>query len=172
MMASVVEQSQTQTAPESVDGSRGLGLSEPLLLDPHRLNEDIRLAGRVAKNPRWKLPEAKCDDLVSRLFDITTKTAVSVVTRKGDEISVDGPADANAIAAARVIVQMMGQNQADELAASKSNINVNVGMGVNLAQYEERVAGRPYNEVCAEIRAQAAAVLRRIDGDRSDAEPA
>lgn len=42
---------------------------------------------------------------------------------------------------------------------------VNVGVGVSIQQqYEERVAGRDYDELCAEIAAEAAAVTKQLEG--------
>lgn len=116
------------------ESHRGQGLSEPLLLDPHRRAADLRLANRAVRE-RWKLPSNKCDSLVDRLFDIAETTSVRVRTLEGYE-SQDGPADVNAIAAARVIVQMMGQNQADELPVADNQVNVNIGFDVRAATRE------------------------------------
>lgn len=112
--------------------SRGLGLSEPTLLDPHRLHEDTRLVARAIKL-RWPIKDEKAAILIERLFDITEKTAVTVMTKEGPE-SLDGPADVNAISAARVIVQMMGQNQSDEHHADdQANPQPTSGISVNVA---------------------------------------
>ena len=148
--------------PEAI-AFRGLGLSAPLLLDRHRINEDLRLAARAVRN-RWNLPPTKCDNLVSRLFDITAKTEVTVITKNGEELSVGGPADVNAIAAARVLVVMMGQNQTDEIGVAGTTVNV----GVNLTQYEERVAGRPYAEVRAALAAEAAEMTRFLEAQDAE----
>lgn len=41
---------------------------------------------------------------------------------------------------------------------------VNIGVGASIQQqYEERVAGRDYDELCAEIAAEAAAVTKRLE---------
>ena len=120
---------QQATAPES-NNSRGWGLSEPILQEPCRVRQDMRLVQRAVKN-RWPMKRAKCRGLVDRLFAISEKTAVSVVTRTGDVETIDGPADVHAIAAARVLVSMMGQNQADEHHADdlgKPDASVNVGV--------------------------------------------
>jgi hypothetical protein len=149
----------TEPAPEA-SASRGQGLSEPILLDPHRIQEDARLVARAVKH-RWPLKRSKCRGLVERLFAITEKTAVTVLNKKGETESVDGPADVNAVAAARVLVQMMGQNQEDENPKSRGT-TVNVGVNIQ-QQYEERVAGRDYDELCAEIAAEAASVTKRLE---------
>ncbi len=160
MEATIQERKMNQPTPESVDGSRGRGLSEPLLLEDCRVRQDMRLAARAIKR-RWDLPDDKKQCVTQRLFDILEKKTATVATKFRLE-SVDSIADANAIAAARILVDIEGQNQADELPASKNNVNVNVG--VNLAQqYQERVAGRDYDELCAEIREEAAAVIRQLD---------
>lgn len=46
----------------------------------------------------------------------------------------------------------------------KTGTTVNVGVGVNIQQnYQERVAGRDYDELCAEIAAEAASVTKRLE---------
>lgn len=120
---------QQAIAPESQD-SRGWGLSEPTLQEPCRVRQDLRLVQRAVKH-RWPLKRSKCRDLADRLFEVVDKRAVSVVTKTGDIVTIDGPADVNAIAAARVIVAMSGQNQADEhhrdkLEQPDSGVSVNV----------------------------------------------
>lgn len=122
----------SETLTPEAEASRGQGLSEPILMDAHRMNEDVRLVARAVKH-RWPLKRSKCRGLVDRLFGITEKTAVMVTTKTGETESVDGPADANAIAAARVLVQMMGQNQADESPTAKEQTNVGVNVNVNTA---------------------------------------
>lgn len=117
---------QTQPAPESGD-SRGWGLSEPTLMEDCRTRQDLRLVER-ALNSRWEIPPEKREALVERLMQIAGKTLVMVPTKHGIE-HIDGPADANAVSAARVLVQMMGQNQADEHAAiPKEGTTVNVAV--------------------------------------------
>lgn len=48
--------------------------------------------------------------IVDRLFEIIEKKTVSVATKLGP-VNLDGPADANAIAATRALIAMVGQNQ-------------------------------------------------------------
>ena len=120
---------QQTTAPES-NNSRGWGFSEPILLEPCRVRQDVRLAQRAVKH-RWPMKRAKCRGLVDRLFAIAEKTVVSVVTRTGDMEAVEGPADVNSISAARVLVAMTGQNQSDEHHADdldKPDASVNVAV--------------------------------------------
>lgn len=113
-------------APES-DDSRGWGLSEPTLTEECRIRQDMRMVERALK-ARWEIPPEKREALVDRLMQIAGKTLVMVPTRHGIE-HIDGPADANAVSAARVLVQMMGQNQADEHAAiPKEGTTVNVAV--------------------------------------------
>lgn len=121
---------------------RGTGICEPLLLDPNRMNADLRLASRAVRE-RWRLSDPKCDMLVNRLFDVAEKKTVSVPTKFGVK-ECEGPADANAIAAASVIVRMMGQNQDDDHheddkdKPSGPTVNVNV---VN--QVQSAIAAEP-----------------------------
>lgn len=125
---------------------RGQGLSEPLLLDPHRTKEDLRLANRAVRN-RWRLKPEKCDGLVDRLFGITEKTAVSIVDRNGELVEIDSVADENAISAAKVIVSMMGQNQVDERAEDDpKGVRVEVGVNVGMAVQNALTADPSYLE--------------------------
>ena len=92
------------------------GLKEPILLDQHRMYEDTRLVARAAKH-RWPVPENKRKDIVNRLHGIVKKTSVTAMTKHGEAVEVELPADINAIQAAKVLVDMEGQNQKDDHAA-------------------------------------------------------
>jgi hypothetical protein len=81
--------------------------------------KDIALVRRAIKE-RWAGVESKASAIVERLAEIVEKRTVEVVTKQG-VVNVDCPADQNAIAAASVLVTMMGQNQRDELAERKAN---------------------------------------------------
>lgn len=120
------QQTAETPAPES-DDSRGWGLSEPTLMEECRIRQDMRMVERALK-ARWEIPPEKRQALVDRLMQIAGKTLVMVPTKHGI-VHIDGPADANAVSAARVLVQMMGQNQADEHAAiPKEGTTVNVAV--------------------------------------------
>ena len=102
------------TTPED-QTSRGLGvspLSEPILLDPHRMNADQRMVNRAVRE-RWNIPRKKRRALVNRLLEIAEKRSVLVPTKEG-AIEMDGPADVNAMGATKILVQMVAQNQSDE----------------------------------------------------------
>lgn len=90
-----------------------------VLSDPHREQSDIRLVNRAVRN-RWKVDEANREKIVTRLMEIVEKREASVMT-KGGPCALDGPADTNANAAARVLVAMEQQNQADEHLADKND---------------------------------------------------
>ncbi len=110
----------------------GKGVSG-LLLDPLAETKDISLLRRAIKE-RWRIPEDRKDGLVTRLFDIVEKTSVTVMTKDGPE-SIDDKADTNAIAAARVIVAMEGQNQIEQNPTTTPTVNVGVAVnGVTPAQ--------------------------------------
>lgn len=112
---------------------RGQGLSGDLLTEPHNLLRDIALTGSAIKQ-RWPIDEAKRGQLIERLMGVVLKETVTVPTKDGI-FNLDGPADSNAVAASRVLVAAMAQNQADEHAAiPKEGTTVNVAvMGAAVA---------------------------------------
>lgn len=110
-------------------GSTDVGLKEPLLLDPHRYYEDLRLVAKAAKH-RWPTSDAAKTEAVKRLRGIIKKTSVSMVTRQGELVNVELPADINSIQAAKVLVDMEGQNQKDDHAEEgigQGGIEINIG---------------------------------------------
>lgn len=112
-----------------------MGLCEPILLDPHRMNDDTRLASRAVRE-RWPVNQAKRRGLVERLYKIVEKRYVSVAGKAGEVSQVDGPADVNAIRAASVLVAMVGQNQSDSHLRIKEEskqpaVNLNIGLAGN-----------------------------------------
>lgn len=62
---------------------------------------------------RWPVPDGMKRRTLHRLAKVIRKTAVMVNTKDGP-VPVDGPADANAVRAAAVLVAMTGQNQTDD----------------------------------------------------------
>lgn len=119
-----------QQAPEDDESSRGIGLSEPLLQDPHRVYEDTRIAA-VAVKKRWDISEDKRRVLVDRLLGIVDRKSNTILTKAGPFDS-KSDADKNAIAAGKVIVAMEGQNQTDDKPQKESpSVNVTVGVQVN-----------------------------------------
>lgn len=105
-----------------------------LLSDPHHTRADCRLAARAVRE-RWPVPDAAKTVVVERLLKIIDKREVEVICRNGQTVTVDGPADSNAIAAARVLVAMTGQVQSDEHFAIKmeSDVKTNLGDTINIA---------------------------------------
>jgi hypothetical protein len=104
-----------------------------LCRDENKQREDIALIGRAIRN-RWPMSAKTRRALVNRLVAVTEKEEVLVEYGPDKTlIPMDGPADDKAIAAARVLVSMMGQNQADEHHTDDANrpnggVNVNVGI--------------------------------------------
>lgn len=115
-------------------------LKEPLLLDRHRMYEDTRLVAKAAKQ-RWPINQKKRNTLVNRLTGIVEKTSVSTMTKHGEVVEVELPADINAIQAAKVLVEMEAQNQKDDHAAEGiggNNVQINIGtdaLEMKAAQY-------------------------------------
>lgn len=103
---------EAQNEPVEHDLSRGQGPGVSILDDEHRLSHDIRLVSRAVKN-RWPVTDDVKQETVQRLRGIVNKTEVSVMTKAGPAV-LEGPADANAVAASRVLGMMEGQNQSDE----------------------------------------------------------
>lgn len=88
--------------------ARGQGRTT-LLTDPHRLQSDIILIGRAVAE-EWDIPDRAT--IVERLMEVVRKRSVEVMSKEGP-IALEGPADANAIAASRVLAAMVGQNQSE-----------------------------------------------------------
>lgn len=85
--------------------------------NPKEIKKDLRMIeGAVRKG--WNIKRKNM--IQRRLLEIVEKTHVSVPTKNG-MVDCDGPADSNAIAAARVLVAMNGQDQADDHLALKIN---------------------------------------------------
>jgi hypothetical protein len=117
------------TTGNSDGDNGGQGASVSILADPHRTASDINLARRAVRQ-RWPVKDEHRGIVVDRLMDIVQKAEVSVMTKEGPE-KIEGPADSNAIAAARVLVAMESQNQADEHHAAPAPQNVNVNVSVD-----------------------------------------
>lgn len=80
-----------------------------LLADDKSIVKDCKLIERAAKE-EWSITPERRAAVVDRLIEIIQKTSVMVATKQGP-MQLDGPADANAIAASRALVAMVGQNQ-------------------------------------------------------------
>ena len=147
---------------------RGLGVSQ-LCRDPNKQREDIALIGRAIRN-RWPMSAKTRRVLVNRLVAVTEKEAVLVPFGPDNVLMpMDGPADDKAIAAARVLVAMMGQNQADrhhadDLAKPDASVNVNVGVPSTrpVTLYQPGDGRRLIDLPADEQRRRLAAILDRI----------
>src|SRR4051812_30387797 len=76
-----------------------------------RTQEDIALVSRAVREG-WPIPAAKKADVVNRLLETVEKRETAIMTKDGPVV-VDGPADSNSTAAARVLVAMDAANQTD-----------------------------------------------------------
>ena len=91
---------------------RGLGpLQTDLVAGSTHVASDLNMLRRAIKEG-WPIDQHKRPAIVDRLLDITNKTGSTVMTKEGP-VTLDAVADSNAISAARVLVAMAGQNQAD-----------------------------------------------------------
>lgn len=77
----------------------------------NRTRSDINMVRRAVREG-WPIPTEKRGDVTGRLLKIIDKQAVSILTEDG-VVEVEDRADTNAIAAARVVVQMDSINQTD-----------------------------------------------------------
>lgn len=159
-----------------------------LLTDPHHTRGDCRLTARAVRE-RWPVPEAAKAVVVERLLKIVEKENVAIPARDGMTVTVDGPADAHAIAAARVMVSMTAQNQADEHVAVKIDSEAkkesardtyNIGCVGSIALGQEPLtpedAKRQAQEVLARVKARiachpAAAEETLVDAIASPTDP-
>jgi hypothetical protein len=82
------------------------------LLGGRRKAADINLIASAVRR-RWPVPPETAAVVIDRLTKIVQKQTVGVMTKEGPA-DLEGPADANANAAARVLVAMEAQNQADD----------------------------------------------------------
>jgi len=103
----------------TADG-RGEPLQSPILLDPARAVQDIKLSGRAIKE-RWPMTPRKLKGIVERLYHIVRTKEVTIPVKDG---VFDSKSEANktAVAAARVLVSIAAQNQSDEHLEFKANL--------------------------------------------------
>lgn len=119
--------------PGEPENTGGLGAGSELLSDPYQITRDAKLIARAVRNG-WGVTEK--EPIVQRLYGIVEKESVACVDNQGGVFDNEGLADKNAIAAARVLVQMNGQDQADEhvkiapKAGQMMPTNVTVGVQV------------------------------------------
>ncbi len=115
-----------------------------------------RLKARAVRD-NWGLTDTKLKVLVADLLDSAPKSSVR---------------DKASIASALSSLMSRGIDESKfelekikvEDGPKSGGTTVNVGVGVNVQQqYEERVAGRDYDELCAEIAAEAASVTKRLE---------
>lgn len=99
---------------DGVGGSDGLStpVLEGGLSGSDTVERDIAMASRMVKE-RWKVTPKKRQEIIERLMKVVGKDKCEVMTKVGP-CFLDAPADKNAVAAAKVLVAMVGQNQEDE----------------------------------------------------------
>lgn len=78
--------------------------------NPKEIKNDLKLLERAVRN-RWGIKRK--NTIVRRLYDVIGKTSVVTMT-KGGPFDSEERADANAIAAAKVLAMLNGQDQADD----------------------------------------------------------
>lgn len=126
MLEHAQQSAELATYPAGPTDLPGRGVSGTLLTDPLATTKDTALVRRAIKE-RWNIPDEKRPVIVNRLLDIVETTSVTVMTKDGPQPVAD-KADANAIAAARVLVAMEGQNQADQQPIAGTQVAVGVSV--------------------------------------------
>ena len=118
--------------------NKGQELAAPpapeVLTDPNRTRSDCRLAARAIKE-RWAVSATAKTAIVERLTEIVEKRSVTVTNREGNVEECEDTADMHAIAASRVLVSIVGQNQADE----------HLQLKAELAEDSSKSSGDTYN---------------------------
>lgn len=110
--------------------------------DAKQVRKDLGLVNQAIKK-RWPVTETAMKKIVRRMMDVIEKTSVDVIGPEGMVFNDEAKADANSIAASKVIVQMSAMNQRDELAVIKAaepkqGMTVNVGVKVDARTDERR----------------------------------
>ena len=95
-----------------------------VLIDPRDTRQDCGLVNRAVRE-RWPIGRSKARTIVDRLMTIVETR--EVLTPMGDPDT--GKADANAIAAARVLVGMVQHNHRER--SEGKGTTINVGVAVN-----------------------------------------
>lgn len=111
----------------STSDEGGEPLRSPILLDPDTIRTDIRQTERAIRQ-RWPITPRKMKGIVERLYHIVRTRMAEVPTKEGS-FSSALESDKVAVAAARVLGMLNGQNQKDDLhqgtAGSTYNTQIN-----------------------------------------------
>lgn len=163
-MGAVITQNAVENSPSQSQSDRG-SLGE--IVRPSRESRIARLEA-MAVRERWGANDERLKALAESLLDR--------VLGEGQSKAPSSNRDAATITAALTSFLNYGlaetKFELEKIKAEdwlKPNTTVNVGVGVNLAQYEERVAGRPYAEVRAELYAEAKEMVRQLEAQDADA---
>lgn len=97
-----------EDTPTGDNSSWGKGKVLKDIENPSEVKKDLALIGRALKG-RWNIPDRRKIDIQERLFKVAEKETVSIATKDGP-VEAEEPADRNAVAAIKVLVQMQGQD--------------------------------------------------------------
>ena len=106
-----------------------------VLIDPRDTRRDCGLVNRAVRE-RWPIGRSKARTIVSRLMGIVETREVLAPSGDGGMMPDTGKADANAIAAARVLVGMVQHNHRER--SEGKGTTINVGVAVNGATDDRR----------------------------------
>lgn len=166
-----------QDGPLPEDAATGKGFTTPFLLDPLSERRDIQML-KTALRKRWNIPDELKAGIVNRLSAIVDKEYVDVMTKQGP-VSLDGPADINSVAAARVLVMIEGQNQSDEQfdaksvadAGRKSGDTYNIGCVGSIALGQEPISPDDAKRQAQEILERVNSRVGRLPAPEAKAVP-
>lgn len=135
-----VKRARASRKAKPLEPVKGSERESQILTDPHRTRSDARML-KMAVNRRWPRPK-NVEAIVERLEGIVGKEFSEIVTKDG-VISIDTPADSNAIRAAAVLVAMEAQNQKDDVVEREAANGVNHArftITVEVEQQRDRLA--------------------------------
>ena len=106
-----------------------------VLIDPRDTRRGCGWVNRAVRD-RWPIGRSKARTIVSRLMGIVETREVLTPSGDGGMMPDTGKADANAIAAARVLVGMVQHNHRER--SEGKGTTINVGVAVNGATDDRR----------------------------------
>ena len=105
-----------------------------LFSDPHRIVDDLRVLERSVR-AEWPVPETIRPKLIERLMAIAAKSSVCVrVDDDGEMVTVEAPADTNAIRAIALLNLMTQQATNQRMEIAKMIRGGDKGTTVNVNQ--------------------------------------
>ena len=112
-----------------------------LLKDEHHVRRDLQTLNKSARK-RWGVSAAMREKTMERLEELLDKREVTVPSKDGP-VTVDGPADENAIRACAVVAKLTEIDQKDEHLEEK-NKRLDSGLATDRVSFAPVVIERPW----------------------------